>query len=79
MPQFINLLLVKLYTKAIKLLETMGFDALRLTRIEILMHPKKIRSEHVAIKCRYKKEGTVRKAIMLNNEMCNCLLYAKVI
>jgi len=65
-------------TKAVRLLEKLGFDALKLTRIEILMHPKNIGSERVAIKCGYKKEGTMRKVIKLKDKICDCRLYAKV-
>ncbi len=65
-------------TKAIKLLEDIGFQKLGLKRIEILMHPKNISSEKVALKCGYKKEGTMEKACRNGDEYADAHLYAKV-
>ncbi len=47
-------------TKAVKILEKIGFQKLGLKRIEVLMDPRNIGSEKVAIKCGYKKEGTMK-------------------
>jgi len=47
----------RITTRAVKILEKIGFKKLNLKRIEILMHPKNVASEKVAIKCGYKKEG----------------------
>lgn len=65
-------------TKAVKILEKIGFEKLGLNRIEILMDPRNIASEKVAIKCGYKKEGTMRKVIKDGNEFSDAYLYAKV-
>ncbi|MFP4514732.1 MAG: GNAT family N-acetyltransferase [Parcubacteria group bacterium] len=65
-------------TKAVKILEKIGFEKLGLNRIEILMNPGNIASEKVAIKCGYKKEGTMKKVIKNGNEFFDAHLYAKV-
>jgi ribosomal-protein-alanine N-acetyltransferase len=65
-------------TRAVKLLERIGFGDLKLTRIEILMDPANTASERVAIKCGYGKEGTMKKAIKRKGTFHDCYLYAKV-
>ncbi|MCF7795432.1 GNAT family N-acetyltransferase [Patescibacteria group bacterium] len=65
-------------TKAVKILEKIGFEELDLKRIEIIMDPRNIASEKVAIKCAYKKEGTMKKAIKDGDKFSNAYLYAKV-
>jgi [ribosomal protein S5]-alanine N-acetyltransferase len=65
-------------TKAVKILEKLGFQKLGLKRIEILMNPRNIGSEKVAIKCGYKKEGTMKKSIKDGNKFSDAYLYAKV-
>jgi [ribosomal protein S5]-alanine N-acetyltransferase len=65
-------------TKAVKLLEKIGFNKLKLKRIEIIMDVKNIGSKKVAIKCRYKKEGMMRKAIKDEGKLHDAYLYAKV-
>ena len=65
-------------TKAVKILEKIGFQKLGLKRINILMDPKNLGSEKVAIKCGYKKEGTMKKSIKDGNKFSDAHLYAKV-
>lgn len=65
-------------TKAIKLLEKIGFQELGLKRIEILMDPKNVGSERIAIKCGYSKEGTMKKATKNGDDYTDAHLYAKV-
>ena len=65
-------------TKAVKILEKIGFQKLGLKRIEILMDPKNIASEKVAIKCGYKKEGTMKKSMKDGNKFSDAHLYAKI-
>lgn len=65
-------------TKAIKLLEDIGFKKLGLKRIEILMHPKNFSSEKVAVKCGYEKEGTMKQAARNGDEYTDAHLYAKI-
>lgn len=65
-------------TRAVKLLEKVGFTALKLQRIEIKMDPRNGASERVAIKCGYQKEGTTRKSIKRGDEFRDQHLYAKV-
>ena len=65
-------------TKAVKILEKIGFQKLGLKRIEILMDPRNVGSEKVAIKCGYKKEGTMKKSIKDGNKFFDAHLYAKV-
>ncbi|MCK5107161.1 MAG: GNAT family N-acetyltransferase [Nanoarchaeota archaeon] len=64
-------------TKAVKLLEKIGFEELGLKRITIIMHPKNIGSEKVAIKNSYKKEGTMKKTISHEGKYADAHLYAK--
>ncbi len=64
-------------TRAVKILEKIGFNELKLKRIEILMDPENKASEKVAIKCGYNKEGTMKKALQNKNKFSNCHLYAK--
>ena len=67
-------------TKAVRLVEKVGFKKLGLTRIEILMQTKNRASEKVAIKCGYKKEGLMRKAFLgRDGRKKDMLLYAKVL
>lgn len=65
-------------TKAVKQMEKLGFDKLGLVRIEILMQPPNKGSEKVAIKCRYKREGYVKKLVLSKGKYKDCWLYAKV-
>jgi ribosomal-protein-alanine N-acetyltransferase len=64
-------------TKAVKLLEKIGFEKLGLKRITIIMHPENIASEKVAIKNNYKKEGTMKKTITHEGDFSDAHLYAK--
>ncbi len=65
-------------TKAVKILEKIGFQKLGLKRIEIIMNPRNLGSEKVAIKCGYKKEGTMKKAMKNGDKFFDAHLYAKV-
>jgi ribosomal-protein-alanine N-acetyltransferase len=65
-------------TRAVKMLEDIGFNELELKRIEIMMNPKNIASEKVAIKCGYNKEGTMNKVIKYLDEYQDAHLYAKL-
>jgi len=65
--------------EAVKLAEKIGFGKLGLKRIEIMMIRKNKASENVAAKCGYKKEGIVRKKLLLSNQYYDGYLYAKVI
>jgi [ribosomal protein S5]-alanine N-acetyltransferase len=42
------------------------------------MDPRNIGSEKVAIKCNYKKEGTMKKSIKNGSKFSGAHLYAKV-
>jgi [ribosomal protein S5]-alanine N-acetyltransferase len=59
-------------TKTVKLLEKIGFNKLKLERIEIRMNPKNKASVKVAVKCGYKKEG------LLHGKKENLYLFAKL-
>lgn len=63
---------------AVKMLERICFDRLRLIRVVIKMNPKNKASQKVAIKCGYKKEGRLRKDYMQEGILRDSLLYAKV-
>jgi [ribosomal protein S5]-alanine N-acetyltransferase len=65
-------------TMAVKLLEKICFKKLNITRIEIVMVPENKASEKVAIKCRYQKEGLMKKALMNNKKRVDAFLYSKV-
>ncbi len=65
-------------TQAVKKLERIGFDELKLKRIEIIMNIRHKASEKVAIKCGYKKEGVMKKAIKTGKSYYDAFLYAKV-
>jgi len=65
-------------TKAVKLLEKIGFDKLKLERIEVIMQPENKASERVAIKCGYVKEGKLRKVVGKDKKRKDALIYAKV-
>ncbi|MFA6896687.1 MAG: GNAT family N-acetyltransferase [Patescibacteria group bacterium] len=65
-------------TEAVYLMEEIAFQRLRLNRIEILMSPKNIASEKVAIKAGYKKEGVMSGVVKdSKGEFFDVLLYAK--
>ncbi|MDO8529399.1 MAG: GNAT family N-acetyltransferase [bacterium] len=67
-------------TEAVKLAEKEGFGKFGLTRIEILMQPENKGSEKVAIKCGYKKEGLLKKAVEgTDGKKKDVLIYAKVL
>ena len=42
------------------------------------MHPKNTGSEKVALKCGYKKEGTLKKAAKNGDEYTDAHLYARI-
>ncbi len=65
-------------TKAVKSLEKIAFKKLKIRRIEIIMYPMNKASEKVAIKCGYKKEGLMKKAVAHFNTYRDVFLYAKV-
>lgn len=66
-------------SSAVKLIETVCFKKLKLSRLEILMQPENIASEKVAIKNGYLKEGRLRKVVKgKDGKMKDCYLYAKV-
>jgi [ribosomal protein S5]-alanine N-acetyltransferase len=66
-------------TKAVKLIEKIGFSKLGLSRIEIVMDIKHAGSKKVAVKCGYLKEGIMRKAIPDDSKLKDAYLYAKVL
>ena len=66
-------------TKAVKLVEKIGFRKLGLSRIEILMQPENKASEKVAFKSGYWKEGLLR-GIFIGRDggKKDALIYAKI-
>ena len=64
-------------TKAVKLLEKIAFKEFNLKRIQLVNDLKNDASIKVAIKCGYKKEGIMKKAIKSGNKIIDCYLYAK--
>ncbi len=66
-------------TLAVEKLEKIGFDELNLVRLEIIMALENKASEKVAVKNNFIKEGLLHKAVKINGNYHDCLLYAKVI
>ena len=65
-------------TRAVKLAEKEGFSKLKLTRMEVIMSPQNKSSVKVAVKCGYKKEGLMKKAITgIGGKKIDAWLYAK--
>ncbi len=64
--------------KAVRKLERFAFNELGLKRIEILMDLGNTASERVAVKCGYRKEGIMQKAVLTNGKLSDVYLYAKV-
>lgn len=64
-------------TEAVKQLEKIGFDELKLQRIAILMDIRNIASEQVARKSGYEKEGIAKKIHRIEKEYYDCFVYAK--
>lgn len=65
-------------TEAVIQLEKVGFEKLDLQRIVILMDTRNLASEHVAQKCRYEKEGIMKKVHRVGEDYYDCFLYAKI-
>jgi len=65
-------------TRAVKLLENIGFKKLGLKRMEILMMPANKASEKVAVKCGYKKEGRMKGSLKHKDKFLDSWIYAKV-
>lgn len=64
-------------TEAVRQLEKIGFEKLDLQRIVILMDTRNLASERVAQKCRYEKEGIMKKVHRIGEDYYDCFLYAK--
>ncbi len=64
---------------ALKELERFIFDKLEIKRIEMIMAKENKASKKVAIKCGYKKEGILKRRLLIGNKYFDCYLYAKVI
>ena len=64
-------------TKAVRILERIGFTRHNLMRITVVMHPDNKASEKVAIKAGYTKEGTMKKAIRSGTDLWDAHIYAK--
>ncbi len=67
-----------LTTDAVKKLEKIAFESLKLVRLEIRMEPENIASVMVAEKCGYNREGVIKKAYFRDEKYRDCLLYSKV-
>ena len=65
-------------SRAVTLLEEIGFNELQLTHIEIVMDVRNKASEMVAIKCGYTKKRMIRKAVLTKENILDCYLYVKV-
>ena len=66
-------------TKAVELLEEIIAKKLDVVRIEIRSAKKNTGSCKVAVKSGYKKEGTMKKYLKVENIYYDCYLYAKVV
>jgi ribosomal-protein-alanine N-acetyltransferase len=64
---------------AVRLVERIGFETLKLHRIEILMSPHNTASIRVAEKCGYEQEGYLRERICIDGKRYeDAYLYAKI-
>ncbi|MBI5360498.1 MAG: GNAT family N-acetyltransferase [Planctomycetes bacterium] len=64
-------------TKALKAVEKIGFEKLKLTRLEILIACPNKASVKVAQKCGYVKEGMLRKRLFIKGRYEDAYLFAK--
>ncbi|MBU1854579.1 MAG: GNAT family N-acetyltransferase [Nanoarchaeota archaeon] len=64
-------------TNTVKNLEEIGFNQLNLIRIEIKMEITNKACERVAVKCGFKKEGIMKKALKIKDKYYDCYLYSK--
>lgn len=65
-------------SEAVKNLESIAFENLKLTRLEIRMSTENKASEKVALKNGFEKEGLLKKIIKFKGEYFDNFLYAKV-
>lgn len=67
-------------SQAVKLIEDICFNKLKLTRLEIVMRPENKGSEKVAIKNKYFKEGLLKKVLKDEaGKRTDGFLYSKVL
>jgi len=66
-------------TQSVKELEKFILSNLKLKRIEIRMAKGNKASQRIAIKCGYKKEGLMRKMLLVKDIWHDCYLYAKIV
>ena len=65
-------------SEAVNLIEKIGFNILKLERIEIVMVPKNIGSVKVVEKNNYKKEGLLRNRLNIFCKYYDSYLYGKI-
>lgn len=63
---------------AVKELEKIDFNGLKLKRLEILVDTKHVASQKVAIKCGFKKEGLLKKVLKRKGRYYDCFIYSKI-
>jgi len=69
-----------LATQAVQLLETyINKQMPDIVRIEIITAKGNIPSQKVAVKCGYKKEGTMKKYLKVGDVYHDCYLFAKIV
>lgn len=64
-------------TQAVKKIEAIAFNKLKLRRIEIMVIPGNKASIRVATKSGYRREGLLKKRMRLNNSYRDGILFAK--
>lgn len=65
-------------TKSVRILESIGFNKLNIKRIEVLVNPKNKASLRVAIRNGYKREGLLKKKIMVRGKLHDAYLFGKI-
>ena len=65
-------------TRAVRMLERVGFRELKLHRIEIIMNPKNRASIRVAEKAGYKREARLKEKLKSRGRFEDVYLYAKI-
>jgi RimJ/RimL family protein N-acetyltransferase len=65
-------------TRGIKYLEDLAFGRLGINRMQIQIDVNNVKSQVVAVRAGYKKEGVLRQAYVLRGVPCDLIMYSKL-
>ena len=65
-------------TRGIKYLEDLAFGQLGINRMQIQIDVNNVKSQAVAVRAGYKKEGVLRQAYVLRGVPCDLIVYSKL-